>query len=81
MKALTLVADLCYSGIVENENCLDFIYYQRERSRPRYTETGTVRKVSLLSSISMHSHCYLEMNCLPFFFSFSHDTSVDLKQT
>lgn len=43
MKVLTLVAYLCYRGIVENKNCLYFIYYKGERSKPRYTETSVYR--------------------------------------
>ncbi|XP_040265199.1 synaptotagmin-9 [Bufo bufo] len=47
MKALSLVADLCSSGIVENENCLDFIYYRIDRARPRLNDSDV--SVSLLS--------------------------------
>ncbi|XP_075044174.1 synaptotagmin-9 isoform X1 [Mixophyes fleayi] len=44
MKALKLVATLCNSGIVENENCLDFIFYGNERPL-----TDSDVSVSLLS--------------------------------
>ncbi|KAM4018459.1 synaptotagmin-9 [Anomaloglossus baeobatrachus] len=47
MKALSLVADLCSSGILENENCLDFIYYRIDKTRPRLNDSDV--SVSLLS--------------------------------
>jgi len=40
-KALQLLAELCSVGAVENENCRDFIYYLRDRARPRLTDSGT----------------------------------------
>ncbi|KAJ1177555.1 hypothetical protein NDU88_002808 [Pleurodeles waltl] len=39
-KALQLLGNLCASGTLENENCLDFIYYMRERDRPRPVDSG-----------------------------------------
>lgn len=39
-KALQLLAELCSVGAVENENCRDFIYYLRDRARPRLTDSG-----------------------------------------
>lgn len=39
-KALELLSDLCSKGEVQNENCLDFIYYFRDLARPRYTDSG-----------------------------------------
>ncbi|XP_051778735.1 synaptotagmin-9-like isoform X1 [Erpetoichthys calabaricus] len=48
-KALQLLSDLCSRGEVQNENCLDFIYYFRDRARPRYTDSDV--SVSLLSLV------------------------------
>lgn len=44
-KALELLSDLCSKGEVQNEHCLDFIYYFRDIARPRYSDSGekTVR--------------------------------------
>lgn len=39
-KALELLTDLCSKGEVQNEHCLDFIYYFRDLARPRYTDSG-----------------------------------------
>lgn len=39
-KALELLSDLCSKGDVQNENCLDFIYYFRDLARPRYSDSG-----------------------------------------
>ena len=39
-KSLQLLAELCSVGAVENENCRDFIYYLRDRARPRLTDSG-----------------------------------------
>lgn len=39
-KALELLSDLCSKGEVQNDNCLDFIYYFRDLARPRYTDSG-----------------------------------------
>ncbi|OCT83811.1 synaptotagmin-9 isoform X1 [Xenopus laevis] len=47
LKAVQLLADLCYSGIVEDDSCLDFIYYLRDRARPRPSDSDV--SVSLLS--------------------------------
>ncbi|KAK3570615.1 hypothetical protein QTP86_023803, partial [Hemibagrus guttatus] len=41
-KALELLSDLCSKGEVQNENCLDFIYYFRDLARPRYSESGAL---------------------------------------
>ncbi|KAJ7403839.1 Synaptotagmin-6 [Willisornis vidua] len=38
-KALQLLAELCSVGAVENENCRDFIYYLRDRARPRLSDS------------------------------------------
>uniref|UniRef100_A0A4W6EBH9 Synaptotagmin IXb n=1 Tax=Lates calcarifer TaxID=8187 RepID=A0A4W6EBH9_LATCA len=46
-KALELLSDLCSKGEVQNDNCLDFIYYFRDLARPRYTDSDV--SVSLLS--------------------------------
>ncbi|XP_030621767.1 synaptotagmin-9 [Chanos chanos] len=48
-KALELLSDLCSKGEVQNENCLDFIYYFRDLARPRYSDSGV--SVSLLSLV------------------------------
>ncbi|XP_066556573.1 synaptotagmin-9b [Amia ocellicauda] len=48
-KALELLSDLCSKGEVQNENCLDFIYYFRDLARPRYTDSDV--SVSLLSLV------------------------------
>uniref|UniRef100_A0A4W4GER7 C2 domain-containing protein n=1 Tax=Electrophorus electricus TaxID=8005 RepID=A0A4W4GER7_ELEEL len=48
-KALELLSDLCSKGEVQNENCLDFIYYFRDLARPRYSESDV--SVSLLSLV------------------------------
>uniref|UniRef100_A0A3B1J3T3 Synaptotagmin 9 n=1 Tax=Astyanax mexicanus TaxID=7994 RepID=A0A3B1J3T3_ASTMX len=48
-KALELLTDLCSKGEVQNENCLDFIYYFRDLARPRYSESDV--SVSLLSLV------------------------------
>uniref|UniRef100_A0A673A1X7 Synaptotagmin IXa n=1 Tax=Sphaeramia orbicularis TaxID=375764 RepID=A0A673A1X7_9TELE len=48
-KALELLSDLCSKGEVQNENCLDFIYYFRDLARPRYTDSDI--SVSLLSLV------------------------------
>lgn len=44
-KALQLLAELCSVGAVENENCRDFIYYLRDRARPRLSDSGTAAAV------------------------------------
>ncbi|XP_030055300.1 synaptotagmin-9 [Microcaecilia unicolor] len=46
-KALQLLVNLCSNGTLENENCPDFIYYQRDRARPRLADSDI--SVSLLS--------------------------------
>lgn len=46
-KALELLSDLCSKGEVQNENCLDFIYYFRDLARPRYTDSGEASSCSL----------------------------------
>ncbi|KAL4641980.1 synaptotagmin-9 [Arapaima gigas] len=48
-KALELLSDLCSKGEVQNDNCLDFIYYFRDLARPRYTDSDV--SVSLLSLV------------------------------
>ncbi|XP_062860543.1 synaptotagmin-9 isoform X2 [Trichomycterus rosablanca] len=48
-KALELLSDLCSKGEVQNDNCLDFIYYFRDLARPRYSESDV--SVSLLSLV------------------------------
>uniref|UniRef100_A0A3P8WBZ5 Synaptotagmin 9 n=1 Tax=Cynoglossus semilaevis TaxID=244447 RepID=A0A3P8WBZ5_CYNSE len=48
-KALELLSDLCSRGEVQNENCLDFIYYFRDLARPRYPDSDI--SVSLLSLV------------------------------
>ncbi|XP_075423493.1 synaptotagmin-9 [Ascaphus truei] len=47
LRAVQLLADLCSSGIVDDENCLDFIYYLRDRARPRLPDSDI--SISLLS--------------------------------
>ena len=42
-EALELLSDLCSRGEVQNDNCLDFIYYFRDLARPRYTDSGKTR--------------------------------------
>lgn len=39
-KALELLSDLCSKGEVQNDHCLDFIYYFRDLARPRYSDSG-----------------------------------------
>lgn len=39
-KALELLSDLCSRGEVQNDNCVDFIYYFRDLARPRYSDSG-----------------------------------------
>ncbi|KAG9271983.1 synaptotagmin-9 [Astyanax mexicanus] len=46
-KALELLTELCSSGEVQNDNCMDFIYYFRDLGRPRYSDSDV--SVSLLS--------------------------------
>ncbi|XP_038856571.1 synaptotagmin-9-like [Salvelinus namaycush] len=48
-KALELLSDLCSRGEVQNENCVDFIYYFRDLARPRYSDSDV--SVSLLSLV------------------------------
>uniref|UniRef100_A0A671PWQ1 Synaptotagmin-9-like n=1 Tax=Sinocyclocheilus anshuiensis TaxID=1608454 RepID=A0A671PWQ1_9TELE len=48
-KALELLSDLCSKGEVQNENCLDFIYYFRDLARPRYSDSDI--SISLLSLV------------------------------
>ncbi|XP_053802182.1 synaptotagmin-9 isoform X1 [Vidua chalybeata] len=48
-KALQLLAELCSVGAVENENCRDFIYYLRDRARPRLSDSDI--SISLLSLV------------------------------
>ncbi|KAK5607497.1 hypothetical protein CRENBAI_019171 [Crenichthys baileyi] len=43
-KALELLSDLCSKGEVQDDNCLDFIYYFRDLARPRYTDSGRLEK-------------------------------------
>lgn len=46
-KALELLSDLCSKGEVQDDNCLDFIYYFRDLARPRYTDSGKAPRSSL----------------------------------
>ncbi|XP_026874027.1 synaptotagmin-9b [Electrophorus electricus] len=46
-KALELLSELCSKGEVQNDNCLDFIYYFRDLGRPRFSDSDV--SVSLLS--------------------------------
>uniref|UniRef100_A0A3B4BBB5 C2 domain-containing protein n=1 Tax=Periophthalmus magnuspinnatus TaxID=409849 RepID=A0A3B4BBB5_9GOBI len=46
-KALELLSELCSRGEVQDDHCLDFIYYFRDLARPRYTDSDV--SVSLLS--------------------------------
>ncbi|XP_040024771.1 synaptotagmin-9-like isoform X2 [Gasterosteus aculeatus] len=46
-KALELLSDLCSKGEVQDDHCLDYIYYFRDLARPRYTDSDV--SVSLLS--------------------------------
>ncbi|KAM9808148.1 synaptotagmin-9-like [Neosynchiropus ocellatus] len=46
-KALELLSDLCSRGEVQDDSCLDFIYYFRDLARPRHTDSDV--SVSLLS--------------------------------
>lgn len=39
--ALQLLAELCSIGAVESEHCRDFVYYLRDRARPRLAHSGT----------------------------------------
>uniref|UniRef100_A0A672KAH4 Synaptotagmin 9 n=1 Tax=Sinocyclocheilus grahami TaxID=75366 RepID=A0A672KAH4_SINGR len=48
-KALELLSDLCSKGEVQNENCLDFIYYFRDLARPRDSDSDI--SISLLSLV------------------------------
>uniref|UniRef100_A0A673MI13 Synaptotagmin-9-like n=1 Tax=Sinocyclocheilus rhinocerous TaxID=307959 RepID=A0A673MI13_9TELE len=48
-KALELLSDLCSKGEVQNENCLDFIYYFRDLARPRNSDSDI--SISLLSLV------------------------------
>lgn len=45
-KALELLSDLCSKGEVQDDNCLDFIYYFRDLARPRYTDSGQASQAS-----------------------------------
>ncbi|KAG5273288.1 hypothetical protein AALO_G00149720 [Alosa alosa] len=47
-KALELLSDLCSKGEVQNDNCLDFIYYFRNLARPRIESDVSVSLLSLL---------------------------------
>ncbi|KAL2093999.1 hypothetical protein ACEWY4_011311 [Coilia grayii] len=47
-KALELLSDLCSKGEVQNDNCLDFIYYFRDLARPRLESDVSVSLLSLL---------------------------------
>ncbi|CAL8380203.1 synaptotagmin-9 [Gadus morhua] len=47
--ALELLSDLCSRGEVQNDHCLDFIYYFRDLARPRHTDSDV--SVSLLSLV------------------------------
>lgn len=49
-KALELLSDLCSKGEVQDDNCLDFIYYFRDLGRPRYTDSGQAPRSSPLCS-------------------------------
>lgn len=42
-KALELLSDLCSKGEVQDDNCLDFIYYFRDLARQPYADTGQPR--------------------------------------
>uniref|UniRef100_A0AAR2K187 C2 domain-containing protein n=1 Tax=Pygocentrus nattereri TaxID=42514 RepID=A0AAR2K187_PYGNA len=46
-KALELLTELCSTGEVQNDNCMDFIYYFRDLGRPRFSDSDV--SVSLLS--------------------------------
>lgn len=50
-KALELLSDLCSKGEVQNENCLDFIYYFRDLARPRYTDSGEASFTGLIQGL------------------------------
>ncbi|RMB97896.1 hypothetical protein DUI87_25374 [Hirundo rustica rustica] len=51
-KALQLLAELCSVGAVENENCRDFIYYLRDRARPRLSDSDA-RTEYLMNIVSI----------------------------
>ncbi|XP_007885985.1 synaptotagmin-9b [Callorhinchus milii] len=48
-KALDIVTELCFKGIVEHESCLDFSHSLRDRGRPRHQESDI--SISLLSLV------------------------------
>ncbi|XP_012694561.2 synaptotagmin-9b [Clupea harengus] len=47
-KALELLSDLCSKGEVQNDNCLDFVYYFRDLARPQTESDVSVSLLSLL---------------------------------
>jgi len=56
-KALELLSDLCSKGEVQNDYCLDFIYYFRDLARPRYSDSGEAsfeRFIQRLHSIEVN---------------------------
>ncbi|XP_029523415.1 synaptotagmin-9-like [Oncorhynchus nerka] len=64
-KALELLSDLCSRGEVQNDNCVDFIYYFRDLARPRYSDSDV--SVSLLSLLV--TTCGLALFGVSLFFS------------
>ena len=77
-KALELLSDLCSKGEVQNDNCLDFIYYFRDLARPRYTDSG---EASFDSNITLNSEKgrLLSLNSLRLTFVFFQQPSSVLK--
>lgn len=51
--ALELLSDLCSKGEVQDDNCLDFIYYFRDLARPRYADTGQTPQLHNLARVRM----------------------------
>ena len=54
--ALELLSDLCSRGEVQNDHCLDFIYYFRDLARPRHTDSGEEEPVRCMSTSQPACH-------------------------
>lgn len=77
-KALELLSDLCSKGEVQNEHCLDFIYYFRDLARPRYSDSGEAtfaRSIDLMGGRPRDSEsAFTTISCWEC--SHSHDDSL-----
>ncbi|TNN73978.1 Synaptotagmin-9 [Liparis tanakae] len=65
-KALELLSDLCSKGEVQDDHCLDFIYYFRDLARPRYTDSAAVAGplVTIANHLTLKAEACTVFDCL-----------------